>query len=133
MDINLKNVKKDQGDGVGLEDISAASKTLEVQANKFGEASRINHTDAYKAFIKKAADDPSYTADIRDGIGDYDRFLMGRKRELQKMKKKDHFHELDKDYDKGIKDAEGNYVKKSLCSNGFVDVFYDNWVISQKR
>jgi hypothetical protein len=91
----FKNAKKGFNQDVGFQDVSASSKTLQVDSQKADQANRINN-DAYKAFLKKAADDPSYTAEIRDGIADYDRYEITRKQELEKLKKKDHFHKLDK-------------------------------------
>lgn len=110
---HFKHTKKAFDLDVGKVDISASAQSLEVDAKKDKQVNRINvDTDAYKAFLKKGLNDSQDGAE--DGIGDYDRFLIGRKRQLKNMKKRDHFH----DYP----------VEKGFHSNGFVAHGYGVWL-----
>lgn len=82
----FKRVKKAFGDEVGVQDVSAAKKTLEVETEKPQLANKVE-IDAYKSFLKKAADDPSYTVETRDGIADHDRHLIALKQQMEDSKK----------------------------------------------
>ena len=112
----FKHAKKAFNQDVGVQDVSASSKTLMTDSDKADQANPINN-DAYKAFLKKSADDPSYTASIKDGIADYDRYEITRKQELEKLKKRDHFH-----------DDKFSGITKGFHSNGFIKFGYGVWL-----
>lgn len=104
----FKHMKKSFNEDVGKVDVSASALTLKVDSEKKDKTNRINiDTDAYKAFIGKGVE-------LGDGIADYDRFLMGRKEQLKKMKRKDHFHDLS--------------MHKGYYSGGFVKFGYGIWL-----